>query len=144
MRTIYLLIAFILLMFLIFLNYRNTGLKSEVCISNNCFRVEVADNPVERAQGLMFRKELKENSGMLFIFDSSEKHSFWMKNTLIPLDIIWIDENKKIVYIYENAQPCRETCDSIIPDKNAKYVLEINTGLARKYEIEIGDGVKIT
>ena len=145
MRKLYLLIAFvfILLMFLIFLNYRNSGSESEICISDKCFKVEVADNPIKRAQGLMFRKELNENSGMLFVFPNSGKYSFWMKNTFIPLDIIWIDENLEVVYIYENAQPCSDECDSIIPDKEAKYVLEINARLAEKYGIEIGDVIKL-
>ncbi|MEK6856623.1 MAG: DUF192 domain-containing protein [Nanoarchaeota archaeon] len=115
----------------------------KVIINEKSFNVEIADNQIERAQGLMFRKELEENSGMLFLFESSGKHSFWMKNTLIPLDMIWIDENLEIVFIFENAQPCEETCDSITPDKNAKYVLEINSGLVEKYNFKIGDEIKI-
>ncbi|MBS3151151.1 DUF192 domain-containing protein [Candidatus Woesearchaeota archaeon] len=144
MRRIYILIAiliFIILIISLVLIYKNP--ESKVCISNNCFRVEIADNPVERAGGLMFRKELEENSGMLFIFDSSGEHSFWMKNTLIPLDIIWIDENKEIVYIYENAQPCNQVCNSVTPNKEAKYVLEINSGLVEKYNFKTGEGVRI-
>ena len=115
----------------------------KVIINEKSFNVEIADNQIERSQGLMFRKELEENSGMLFLFESSGKHSFWMKNTLIPLDMIWIDENLEIVFIFENAQPCEETCDSITPDKNAKYVLEINSGLVEKYNFKIGDEIKI-
>ncbi len=118
-------------------------MSSKVIINEKSFNVEIADNPAERAQGLMFRKELKENSGMLFIFPSSEKYSFWMKNTFIPLDIIWIDENLEIVYIHENAQPCKDECNSITPDKEAKYILEINSGLSERYGIEIGNRVEI-
>lgn len=117
--------------------------QSEVLINEKAFNTEIADNNIERAKGLMFRKSLDESSGMLFIFPNSEKHSFWMKNTFIPLDIIWIDEDLEIVYIHKNAQPCRETCNSIIPDKEAKYVLEINAGLVEKYGIKIGNGVEI-
>ena len=109
MKT-YLLLIFIL----IFLSGCDHSKPSLVSLNEKTFEVEIADTSLERAQGLMFRAELKEYQGMLFIFPISEKHSFWMKNTLIPLDIIWIDENKKIVYIYENAQPCRETCDSLL------------------------------
>ncbi len=116
---------------------------SKVVINEKLFDVEIADNSVERSQGLMFRKELKEDQGMLFIFENSGKHSFWMKDTFIPLDMIWIDENLNIVYIHENTQPCKETCDSITPDKNAKYVLEINSGLVEKYNFKIGDKVEI-
>ena len=115
----------------------------KVIINEKSFNVEIADNQIERAQGLMFRKELEENSGMLFLFESSGKHSFWMKNTLIPLDMIWIDENFEIAYIYENAQPCEETCSSIAPDKNARYVLEINSGLVEKYNFKVGERIKI-
>lgn len=115
----------------------------EVIINENTFDVEIADNPAERAKGLMFKKELKENSGMLFIFPISDKHSFWMKNTLIPLDIIWIDKDQEIVYIHENAQPCRDICNSITPDKDAKYVLEINAGLTKEYNFKVRDKVEI-
>lgn len=117
--------------------------NQKVIINEKGFYVEIADNPAERAKGLMFRKELKEDSGMLFIFPNNEKHSFWMMNTFIPLDIIWIDENLEIVYIHENAQPCKDECNSIMPDRDAKYVLEIDSGLAEKYKIKIGDKIKI-
>ncbi|MBI2508329.1 DUF192 domain-containing protein [Candidatus Woesearchaeota archaeon] len=120
-----------------------TTQNQKITINDKSFNIEIADNPAERAKGLMFRKDLDKDSGMLFIFPNSEKHSFWMKNTFIPLDIIWIDENFKIVYIYENAQPCRESCNSITPNKDAKYVLEINAGLADKYKFEIGDKAEI-
>ena len=118
-------------------------MQSQVSINSKTFDVEISDSTVERAQGLMFRKMLDDNSGMLFIFPNSDKHSFWMKNTFIPLDIIWIDENLEIVYIHENVQPCKEVCNSITPDKDAKYVLEINAGLLEKYGIEIGEKVEI-
>lgn len=120
-----------------------TTQNQKIKINNADFNIEVADNPAERAKGLMFRKELKEDSGMLFIFSDSKKYSFWMKNTFIPLDIIWIDESLKVVYVFENAQPCREICNSINPDKDAKYVLEINAGLAKEYNFKVGDRVEI-
>ena len=135
--------SLLLIFILIFLSGCDYSKPSLVSLNGKTFEVEIADTQLERAQGLMFRKELKENSGMLFIFPESDKHSFWMKNTFIPLDIIWIDENFKIVYIYENAQPCRESCNSITPNKDAKYVLEINSGLAEKYEMKIGDRAEI-
>ncbi|HLC77722.1 MAG TPA: DUF192 domain-containing protein [Candidatus Nanoarchaeia archaeon] len=136
--------SLLLIFILIFLSGCDYSKPSLVSLNGKTFEVEIADTQLERAQGLMFRKELKENSGMLFIFPESDKHSFWMKNTFIPLDIIWIDENFKIVYIYENAQPCRDICDSITPSKDARYVLEINSGLAEKYNFNMGDRVEIT
>ena len=106
---------------------------SKVCFENNCFEVEIADTLEKHAQGLMNRERLNSESGMLFIFDTESKRSFWMKNTLIPLDIIWIDENKKVVFIKHNAEPCKtEKCKTFGPNKNAKYVLEINGGLAEE------------
>ena len=134
-----LIFLFILSMFLIGCDTQN----QKIIINDKTFYVEIADDPIERAQGLMFREKLEENSGMLFIFDSSERHSFWMKNTIISLDIIWIDENLKVVYVFDNAQPCMNECNSIMPDRDARYVLEINSGLAEKYNFKIGDRVSI-
>ncbi len=114
--------------------------KSQVSIKNHAFDVEIASNTAERAKGLMFRKSLDEDKGMLFIFPKQEKHSFWMKNTYIPLDIIWINEAKEIVYIQKNAQP---HSGSINPDIEAKYVLEINTGLSDKYNFKLEDKVSL-
>jgi len=131
----YLFILIIIVFFSLFiisvmLNYK------QVCINNKCFEVEVVRSQKERSKGLMYRKELPLNSGMLFIFDKEENHSFWMKNTLIPLDIIWINKNKEIVHIYKDAQPNSE--ESINPGKDSLYVLEINAGEA---DFEIGDKV---
>jgi len=161
---------------------------SKVCFQNNCFNVEVADTPEERAVGLMNREHLNPDSGMLFMFDGipsnspykrenrlsnfnplwslfqgeteggwsgddpsssdnsplkGEKYGFWMKNTLISLDIIWIDENKEVVFIKRNAKPCRaDPCEIFKPDKNAKYVLEINGGLAERIGLRVGDSLE--
>ena len=113
-----------------------------VCIKDNCFRAELATTPAERARGLMFREHLDEDKGMLFIFENDGKPSFWMKNTLIPLDIIWIDENKEVVFISKNAQPCKaDFCPTITPSKNAKYVLELNANTTDKIGMSVGDNV---
>lgn len=114
---------------------------NQVCFGKNCFDVELATTVAEMSRGLMFRKSLAPNKGMLFIFEKEKNYPFWMKNTLIPLDIIWINENKETVFISENSQPCQEEspCLSIYPDKNAKYILEINGGLAEKIGLKIGD-----
>ncbi len=102
---------------------------SQVCFEDNCFQVEIADTDATRQQWLMFREELGTQSGMLFVFESSYPHGFWMKNTLIPLDMIWIDEQMKIVDI-QTALPCvADPCPSFIPNGNATYVLEVNAGL---------------
>ncbi len=114
---------------------------NQVCFKNHCFDVELAKTSAEISRGLMFRKSLDQNQGMLFIFEKEGEYPFWMKNTLIPLDIIWINENKEAVFVSENAQSCLEEspCLSINPDKNAKYVLEINGGFAEKIGLKMGN-----
>jgi len=116
---------------------------NQVCFKNYCFEVELAKTSEEINRGLMFREKLEQNKGMLFIFQEEEEYSFWMKNTLIPLDIIWINENKEIVFINENAQPCKEEnlCSPINPGTKEKYVLEINGGTAEKIGLKIGDKI---
>jgi len=118
-----------------------TGFKNgSVCINENCFEVEVAATPKEREKGLMQRSFMDQDEGMFFVFDREGRYSFWMKNTLISLDIIWINSDNKIVFIEKNAQPCHGlTCLSIAPDQTAKYVLEINGGLSDKFGFKIGD-----
>ncbi|MEA1937358.1 MAG: DUF192 domain-containing protein [Patescibacteria group bacterium] len=113
---------------------------SEVCFGEKCFNVEIADTPETRAQGLMDRKHLNPDSGMLFLFDTEAEYSFWMKNTLIPLDIIWLDKNKKVVFVKHTAQPCETNpCETFGSSKKAKYILELNGGLAREIKLKEGD-----
>lgn len=126
----------ILLIALIFINYKTetSGELKEACIGKSCFRINISDSPEERAKGLMFAESMKENEGMLFIFDEEGKYNFWMKNTLIPLDIIWISKDMKIIDI-KQGQPGNET--ALIPKDKAMYVLEINSG----FNFSVGDEV---
>ena len=82
----------------------STGLNNltDICFKEYCFSVELATTDQERARGLMYREAVNNNSGMLFIFNQPDRHSFWMKNTLIPLDIIWLNDNKQVVFINKN------------------------------------------
>jgi len=99
--------------------------------------IEIADNDYERTQGLMHRQILPDNAGMLFIFERSEPRSFWMRNTYIPLDIIFADGNRQIVTIQKNTKPLSY---AQIPSKrNSKYVVEVNAGFCNKYGIAVGD-----
>ena len=126
-----------------FINYP-AGRQNQVCFKDYCFSVELAMTPEEREKGLMFRKNLDSDKGMLFIFDKEGKHGFWMKNTLIPLDIIWINNDREVVFINEKTQPCKENdCPIIKPTKDAKYVLEINEGLSEKNGLSVGNKVYI-
>lgn len=102
--------------------------------------VEVAADDATREQGLMFRDQLAPNRGMIFLFPQSGEYPFWMKNTLIPLDMIWIDEGKKIVHVSSNVPPCKaDPCPSYPPNANAKYVLEVAAGVAAKHGLKKGD-----
>jgi len=141
-KTIFLIVILAAIAGLFF--YWRSQRQRKVCFKNNCFDVELAITDEEQMQGLMFRKSLARNRGMLFIFKEEEMSSFWMKNTLIPLDIIWINENKEAVFISENTQPCKEdSCFSIAPDKKAKYVLEINAGISKEIGLKVGDRLEI-
>jgi uncharacterized membrane protein (UPF0127 family) len=113
---------------------------NKVCAKGRCFFVELARTDEERRQGLMFRENLGNNQGMLFIFDEERHYPFWMKNTLIPLDIIWIDKNQKVVFMRENARPCTTTeCETIYPPHKALYVLEVNAGVVNEINLGLGD-----
>jgi len=101
--------------------------------------VETAKTREARGLGLMYRKSLKKNSGMLFIFEEEKQHPFTMKNTYIPLDMIFISRTKKIVGIIENTRPLTRGPYSI--KTASKYVLEVNAGFCSKNGISIGDQV---
>ncbi|MFA6550177.1 MAG: DUF192 domain-containing protein [Candidatus Gracilibacteria bacterium] len=112
--------------------------------------VEIANTDIERAQGLMYRKMLEKDSGMLFAFEEDALRAFWMKNTLIPLDMIFVSADKKIVSIIGNAEPCKnagdadgakcKTYDSLKP---AKYVIEIAGGEAENHGIKPGGSIDL-
>lgn len=100
---------------------------------------ELAIDDLSRAEGLMNREKLADNTGMLFVFPEERNLSFWMKDTYIPLDMIFIDESKKIVTIHKNARPFDlNTYKSNFP---SKYVLEVNGGFCDKYAIDLQDPV---
>ena len=99
--------------------------------------IEIAETEYETQTGLMYRNSMLENQGMLFIFKDEQPRSFYMKNTRIALDIIYINADKKIVSFQENAKPLNET--SLPSNLPAKYVLEINAGLVNSWNIEVGD-----
>jgi hypothetical protein len=107
------------------------------------FSVELAQSKEEKARGLMFREELPLNQGMLFLFDNEASRSFWMKNTLIPLDMIFIDANMTVVEIKANVPPCKQDPCQSYPSKPAKFVLEINGGIAEVKGIKVGSTVTL-
>ncbi len=104
------------------------------------FSVEVADDPGERSQGLMHRQSMPKSAGMLFVYDAPQPVSFWMRNTLIPLDMIFMDETGVVQTVHENAIPLDET--GIFGGDAIQYVLEINGGLASRLGIEPGSQLR--
>ena len=100
------------------------------------FRVELADDKAERAKGLMHRKTLSQSAGMLFVYPQPQRVGFWMKNTLIPLDMIFLDETGVVRKVHSDARPLDET--PIMGGNDIFAVLEINGGLARKIGIAEG------
>jgi uncharacterized membrane protein (UPF0127 family) len=104
--------------------------------------IEIADDEYTTQTGLMYRTTLETNQGMLFIFPNVQMRSFYMKNTKIPLDIIYIDEDLTIVSFQKNAKPLDET--SLPSEAPAKYVLEINGGLSDEWQLAIGDKISFT
>ncbi|GAB4139965.1 MAG: hypothetical protein Fur0024_0790 [Patescibacteria group bacterium] len=156
---------FSIIFFIFFLNSCSSNknenfVKVETENGEKIFEVEIADSDTERRKGLMYRKSLKDNEGMLFVFDSDKNFgAFWMKNTEIPLDIIFIEEvevkilNEKSqkqlkVLNIEEAVPCKQEdptqkfCRNYYPDGEYKYVLEVVGGVSRKLKIEKGAKVE--
>lgn len=108
-----------------------------VVLEEQRFTVEIADEPDEHALGLMYRDSLAEDHGMLFIFPRSQPRSFWMKNTRIPLDILYFDAQLNLVKAHHNVPPCRSSrCPSYPSRWPAKYVLEINGGTAERIGVD--------
>jgi uncharacterized membrane protein (UPF0127 family) len=111
--------------------------------SGAVYRLELARTPEEQAQGLMFRESLPGRTGMLFLFDTAEPHHFWMKNTMIPLDMIWMDEAGRVLFVSANTPPCKaDPCPTYGPDGPASQVLEIAGGMAAREKVTVGATLK--
>jgi uncharacterized membrane protein (UPF0127 family) len=104
------------------------------------FRVEVMDDAAERSRGLMFRESLPRFAGMLFVYESAQPVAFWMRNTLIPLDMLFFDGTGRLVRIEAEARPHDET--PVVGGEAIRYVLEINGGLAAELGIEPGAEIR--
>ena len=117
--------------------YKST---SDTIISQ--FNIEIADNDYEVQTGLMHRQTMQNDRAMLFIFPDSRMRSYYMKNTYIPLDIIYLNKERIIVSIQENTKPLDET--SLPSQFPAQYVLEINAGLSKNLNLNVGDRIEFT
>ncbi len=105
------------------------------------FNTELAITPAEQRKGLMLRRSMQTNEAMLFIYPTPRKVAFWMKNTLIPLDMLFFDDTGTLVEIKQNVPPCKTKRCPTYPAKapNIKYVLEINAGQSQLLDIRVGD-----
>jgi uncharacterized membrane protein (UPF0127 family) len=108
------------------------------------FAVEIADDPAERERGLMFRDDMAADHGMLFIHDAEAPQAYWMKNTKIPLDILYFDHQRKLVSAQLRVPPCSagDQCPPYPSEGAALYVLELNAGTAESIDAKNGDELK--
>ncbi len=158
-------VAVIIVSFIFYMVYsnmntgRNSGQEQQAATSGNMFTkqgeisfvgpdsafktridVEIADTEYKRDLGLMYRDKMEENQGMLFIFPQEDNLSFWMKNTILPLDMMFVDKNYKILNIHKNTKPYSlQSYSSIAP---AQYVVEVNAGFTDAHNIEPGDQIR--
>ena len=118
--------------------------EPEVELKGERFDVELATTPQEQQLGLMFRDNMADDHGMLFVFPDSAPRRFWMKNTRIPLDIFYFDENLRLVSVADDAKPCRVAqCPSYPSAGPARYVLELNAGKAAELAVKPGDELQL-
>lgn len=134
-----------ILLFFLALNLSSCGGDPRVFIQTRggkevSFEVEIADTPAKREMGLMYRSELRDDRGMLFIFPDESVLTFWMKNTPIALDMIFIGTDRRIVGIVREAAPF--TLDARSVGAPSRFVLEIKGGLAQKRGVEVGDKIR--
>jgi uncharacterized protein len=116
--------------------------------SGKVLQAEVMVKDEDRAMGLMFRPSLPLDHGMLFLFERPDFHGIWMKNCKFPIDILWLDEGKKVVHLDEAVPPCTakedKNCPVYYPLSRASYVVEINAGQARREKAVVGSSLKFT
>ena len=114
--------------------------EPSVVLGGKTFSVEIADTQQEHALGLMYRDSMPADHGMIFLFPNEAPRSFWMKNTRIPLDIMYFDKDLKLVSISAGTPPCRvSNCPSYPSKAPAQYVLELNAGVASSLGVKVGD-----
>lgn len=119
--------------------FGSSKLQDKVCFQNGCVDVKVALKDQDLMRGLQFKKSLPADRGMLFVFPETSLHRFWMKDTLIPLDMVWLDDNKTVIFMESHVLPCpKDPCPVYGPLEPSRYVLEVNAGYAKTLGIHIG------
>jgi uncharacterized membrane protein (UPF0127 family) len=107
--------------------------------SGKVLQAEVMVSDEDRSMGLMFRPSLPLDRGMIFVFEASDFHGIWMKNCRFPIDIVWLDEERKVVHVAESVPPCKaDPCPVYTPLRRASYVIELNAGQARREKAVLG------
>lgn len=126
----------------LFLNKKDISSRKKIIIGNIVVKVEIAESLEGKQKGLSGRNFMRENSGMLFVFSQPDFYSFWMKDMEFPIDIIWLDENLRIINIEKNITP--DTFPKkFIPQRPAKYALEVNGGWSDKNKVKDGVNIKV-
>lgn len=141
-----LIIIFVNLSLVLLLNVKHSSGNefNKIKVGSSVLDVEIASTEKEREMGLMYRNSLPQGHGVLFVFDSPGFYPFWMKNTSIPLDIMWMNTKGRIIDIRKNVMPCVEfditqkNCPYYTPIEKAKYVLEVNSGWIEKNGVSLG------
>lgn len=129
---------------LLFLSMAAHAADPAVTLHGKRFSTEFAVTDDQRAMGLMNRKAMDADHSMLFVFPDDQPRTFWMKDTLIPLDIIYFDKDRKLVSMQLNAQPCKgDPCPLYGSDGDARYVLELNAGTASRLGLKVGEPLAI-
>jgi len=124
------------------LDVGNAGAVPEVCHFDNCVTAEVVSKLQDMELGLMNRPGMKQDHGMLFVFDSDGQRAFWMKNMHFSLDILWINREGRIVYIGRNIPACSaDPCPVYAPAEAARWVLELNSGYTASHGWKLGDKI---
>ena len=116
-------------------------MKVDVSINNYILVADLSITYEQIIKGLSIKSSLKENEGMLFVLNSYSRRGFWMKDMKFPIDVIWLNENKKIIHIKKSLEPCVSNCPVYFPDQDSKYVLETVAGFADKQNLKVGDTV---
>ncbi len=117
-------------------------LAEEIMVGETRFSVEKVDTIEERARGLSGIKSIKENNGLLFVFDRVGTHGIWMKEMFFSIDVMWFDKEGNIIFIKENFSPSSYP-EVVYPPEEALYILEVKAGMVEKHQIKIGDRLKI-
>lgn len=132
-----------ILSFVVVKAYPAQKMPEKICFDKNCFQVEIANTDATRQKGLMNRASLDQDKGMLFVFNKEDKYEIWMKDAKIPLDVVWLDKDGKVVDIQTLALCTTDPCPKFTPRNNAQFVLEVNAGAAKKLGIKLGAEAKL-